>query len=287
MIKIHLSLLLLSFFSLSVANANANELNSIKKQDLSSIELVKVNKHIVTSAVLGPKKLHALIHKFTKSEKVSIINQLINDEIAIQYAYKYLKIEDNMSNEKERLNFGLQQINNIALTESIKNISDKNASTFYEAHRKDYWHAKHHEASHILVHDKNISIKLSNLLKKSSDLNSTFQTLAKKYSKDRSSKNGGYLGHFESKIMVKPFKTTLEKLNIGTYTQKAIKTRFGYHIILLHSIKKEGYFSFEEIKETIKLKLAKEIKDKWFEQTLLPIKKKAKINYLLDMNSTH
>jgi len=274
------------FALLSLFTANANELNTSKENN-SNFELVKVNNHTITSKILGPKKVNALVHKFTNSERKSIINQLVNDEIAIQYAFDYLKKDDNFTDEKKRLDFGLKEINDIALKESIKSISDKNASNIYKTFKKDFWHEKHYEASHILLTDKNTSIKVLNLLKKSSDLNSTFQELAKKYSKDRSAKDGGYLGHFESKIMVKEFKEALEKLAVHKYTTKAVRTRFGYHIILLHSIKPKGYFPFDDVKDQIKEKMARNTKNQWFEKTLLPLKKKAKIKYIFDVNATH
>ena len=285
MIKFHLSLLItLVFLNFS---ANANKLNNTKEQNLTFVKLVKVNEHTITSNILGPKKLKAFIYKFNSKERTSILNQLINDEIAVQYAWKYLKIDDNISNEKKRLELGLKHIHEIAITESIKTISDSNASSFYKNNKKKFWHEKHYEASHILVYDKNISIKLLEKLKGSSDLNSTFKKLAQKFSKDRSSKYGGYLGHFESKIMVKPFKDALENLKIGKYTQKAIRTRFGYHIILLHDIEPKGYIPFERIKNDIKFDLANQYKNRWFEKTLLPLKEKAKIHYFFDINKTY
>jgi len=283
MFNIHLTLLM--FTLLSLFTANANELTS--KENNRSFELVKVNDHTITTKILGHKKVNALIHKFTNSERKNIINQLINDEIAIQYAFKYLKKDDNFTDEKKRLDFGLKEINDIALKECINSISDANASNIYKTFKKDFWHEKHYEASHILVRDKNTSLKILDLLKKSSDLNSTFQELAKKYSKDRSAKNGGYLGHFESKIMVKEFKEALENLALHKYTTKPVKTRFGYHIILLHSINPKGYFSFNEVKDRIKEKMARNIKNEWFKKTLLPLKKRAKIKYLFDINATH
>lgn len=284
MIKIRI---ILTFMLLSLFTAHANELKPKKENNTSSFKLVKVNNHTITSKILGPKKVNALLHKFTNSERKNIIEQLINDEIGIQYALQYLKLDDNLSDEKKRLDFGIKQINEIALQECIKSISDKNASAIYKQHKKLYWHEKHYEASHIMLTDKNTTIEVLDLLKKSSDINSSFQELAKKYSKDRSSKNGGYLGHFESKIMVKEFKEALENLKVGQYTTKGVRTRFGYHIILLHSIKPKGYFSFSEVKDQIKEKMAKSIKNQWFQKTLLPLKKKANIKYIFDVNGTY
>ena len=287
-----LKIYFLFFCSLTLQLLADNQLSNLAENNstknlTSPFNLVKVNKHTITTKLLGAKKVHAFIYKFNSKDRNAILNQLVNDEIAIEYAFNYLKLEDNISDEKKRLDLGLKQINKIVIQESIKNISDENASEYYKIHKKMFWHKKHYEASHILVYDKNISVKLLKELNKTSDLNSTFKKLAKEFSKDRSSKKGGYLGHFESKIMVKPFKDALEKLKIGDFTKSPVKTKFGYHIILLHNIAEEGYIPFERIKDDIKRILAEKNKNEWFEKTLLPLKKKATIDYLFDVNKSY
>jgi len=254
---------------------------------ITSFNLLKVNNHLISSDIFPTKKANALRYKFKKNEKKVILNQLINDEIAIQYAFTYLKLDDNISDEKKRLAYGLKLIDKIAVKELFTTISDKNASDYYTAHKKDYWHKKMYEASHILVKDENLSKSLIKKIKASKDKTKVFQTLAKKHSTDLAAKNGGYLGHFESKIMVKPFKDALEKLKIGDFTKSPVKTKFGYHIILLHNIAEEGYIPFERIKDEIKFKLANDKKAQWFEKTLLPLKKKATIDYLFDVNKSY
>jgi len=282
----NIRLTLLIFTLLSLFTANANELNTSKENN-SSFELVKVNNHTITTKILGPKKVNALVHKFTNSERKSILNQLVNDEIAIQYAFDYLKKDDNETNEKKRLNSGLTYIHQIALEESMKLISDKNVSDFYESHKKDFWHKTQYSASQILVKDINLSKSLIKKLIESKDLNKTFKALATKNSTDVTSKNGGYLGFFEPKIMVKPFREALLKLKKNQFTKTPIKTKFGYHIIYLHEISKEGYVPLEKVKKLIKINLAKEKLPKWFKKTLEPLKKKAKVKYLFNSNATH
>ena len=277
MIKFYLISFILLFSSILSAEDN----------NLTTFNIVKVNTHIITSNIFSKKKSNAILHKFSKYDKKRVIEQLINDEIAIQYAFNYNKVEDNITDEKKRLNLGLILINEIALNESVKDITDKNVSNFYNHNKKEFWHKKQYSASHILVKDLNLSTNLITQLKKSSDINRTFKTLAQKFSKDSSSINGGYLGFFESKIMVKPFKDALERLKVNQFTDKPIKTKFGYHIIYLHEISNEGYVPLEKVKKLIKLNLAKKIKNRWFNKTLAPLKSKTKIEYLLDTNSSN
>jgi len=279
MIKFYLISLILIFSFLE-----AKESTSLKENNqTTTFKIAKVNQHTISSAILGSKRANLLQDKYNKNKKKAIINQLINDEIAIQYAFNYLKLDDNISDEKKRLNYGLILINNIALKEVAKAISDESASKFYNENKKIFWHKKNYEASSILLKDKNQTKKLIKKLENSQDFNSTFRTLAKKYSIDKASKKGGYLGYFESKIMVKPFKEALEKLKIHSFTHTPIKTKFGYHIIWLQDIVQEGYIPFKQIKQDIKRTLSKDNKNEWFEKTLLPLKKKTKIKNYLDL----
>ena len=280
MLKINF-IVFFSFFLISQTFAETN--NSQPK----TFKLLKINQHTITSNIFPAKKVNALLYVFNKNEKKAILNQLINDEIAIEYAFNYLKLEDNISDEVERLAYGLKLIDKISIKEIFKKISDKNASLYYKENKQNYWHKKNFEASHILVADKNTSLKLLQQLKSSSDLKSTFYKLAEKFSKDLSAKRKGYLGHFESKIMVKPFREALEKLKIGQYTLSPVKTKFGYHIILLHNIVEEGYIPFEKVKKEIKYTLAKKMQREWYKTTLMPLKEKAKIHYFFDINKTY
>jgi len=280
--------LLLFIVSCTSESTTSQEINNTKDKNITFIKLLKVNNHTITSDILGPIKVQAFLYKFKKEERESIINQLINDEIAIQYTYKYMKLDDNITDdEKKRLNIGLFNIQNIALKESANFITDKNATSFYEKNKKSYWHEKHYEASHILVNDKNTSIKILDQLNRAIDVNATFKKLAKEFSTDRSSVDGGYLGHFESKVMVEPFKEALENLQIGKYTLSPVKTRFGYHIIVLHDIVPSGYIPFNKVKDKIKLIQARGSVAKWYEDILLPLKNKAIIEYLFDLNKTY
>ena len=77
-----------------------------------------------------------------------------------------------------------------------------------------------------------------------------FGALAKKYSKDQGSKeNGGDLGFFGRRMMVKEFDEAAFNLKPGEIS-KPVRTQYGYHIIKL--IERKPFPSYEDDKEAIK-----------------------------------
>jgi peptidyl-prolyl cis-trans isomerase SurA len=77
-----------------------------------------------------------------------------------------------------------------------------------------------------------------------------FAALAEEYSDDTGSKaNGGDLGFFERRMMVKEFDEAVFNLEVGEISD-IVKTNFGYHIIKLTD--KKPYPSFEEERENLK-----------------------------------
>ena len=80
---------------------------------------------------------------------------------------------------------------------------------------------------------------------------SKFSKLAKSYSVGPSKEKGGNLGWFRSGQMVKEFEEAVLKLKKGTITKKPVKTRFGYHIIMLNDIRNSRPKKINDIKQNI------------------------------------
>ncbi len=146
-------------------------------------------------------------------------------------------------------------------------ISDKEAREFYEKNKDIYFKTTPKiKARHILVKDKKEAIKIINELKnlKGKALEEKFAELAKKYSIGPSKVNGGELGWFNPKQMVPEFAKAAEKLKPGEITLKPVKTRFGWHVILVEDKKENNYLPYEQVKPQIigylkQLKLKKEL----------------------------
>jgi len=91
-------------------------------------------------------------------------------------------------------------------------------------------------------------------LKKSDNAKEKFAELAKKYSKDDSTKeNGGSLGYINIGTLSEEYDEivkTANSLKDNSYSTEVITTELGYHVIYRESQKEKA--SFDEVKETIR-----------------------------------
>ena len=103
----------------------------------------------------------------------------------------------------------------------------------------------------------------------------SFGDVAQEVSTDpQSGQNGGFLGCFgegEPLQFVEPFKTEAEKLAIGQLSQP-VQTQFGFHLITV-----TGERSFESVKEEIRGQLEQSGGQQAFNELLLGLVRKAKI----------
>jgi parvulin-like peptidyl-prolyl isomerase len=137
---------------------------------------------------------------------------------------------------------------------SIK-ISDKEAKEFYEKNKDIYFKTTPKiKARHIVVKDKKLAEKIISELKglKGKELEKKFAELAKKYSIGPSKVQGGELGWFDPNQMVPAFRDAVEKMKVGEITKEPVKTRFGYHVILVEDKNNNNYLPFAKVKEQIK-----------------------------------
>lgn len=121
-----------------------------------------------------------------------------------------------------------------------KSVTKKLVQEAYERSQFDV------EASHILIgvgyhelpSDTTAAYKTALKVKKEADAGKDFAKLAKKYSTDPSAKdNDGYLGFFSVFKMVYPFETAAYTTPVGSVSN-IFRTRFGYHIVKVHSKRK-------------------------------------------------
>ena len=103
------------------------------------------------------------------------------------------------------------------------------------------------KARHILVKTEDEAKEIIARLDQGGD----FVTLAKEKSTGPSAVNGGDLGWFSPQQMVPPFTEAVIALANGKYSQQAVKTDFGWHIVLREDSRAKQPPAFEAIKKQL------------------------------------
>ncbi len=109
-------------------------------------------------------------------------------------------------------------------------------------------------AKHILVPTEDQAKEIISQLEKGAD----FATLAKKYSKDPGSADGGDLGFFKKDDMVPAFADAAFALKPGEFTKTPVHTQFGWHVILVVERRQAPPPNFEQAADQIRQEMLKE-----------------------------
>ncbi|MBP5215899.1 MAG: peptidyl-prolyl cis-trans isomerase [Alphaproteobacteria bacterium] len=134
--------------------------------------------------------------------------------------------------------------------EVLKKITDERVQQIYDQYVKNFKSEKEVKAKHILVNNEKLAKEIIFKLNKK---RATFDALAKKYSKDQSD-----LGYFTANMMVPEFSKAAMAMKKGTYSQKPVKTEFGYHIIYVEDIRETKPLPLADVEEKIKTNLAQQ-----------------------------
>jgi peptidyl-prolyl cis-trans isomerase C len=92
-----------------------------------------------------------------------------------------------------------------------------------------------YKARHILVEEESEAREIISELQRGGD----FQELARSRSTGPSGPSGGDLGWFSADRMVPPFAAAVRSMEVGSFTDEPVQTRFGWHVIMLED-KSEG-----------------------------------------------
>jgi len=188
-------------------------------------------------------------------------------------------------------------------------VSDSQAKDFYNKNINQFKYPDKVRASHILISANPVEIK-EQLRKKNpnmteNDLNmkvqqemrarydkavaiqkqlknnpDEFESVARNKSDDpMSAKNGGDIGFFAQKDMVKPFADTAFAQKPNTISD-VVQTPYGFHIIKVTDRKAAGQQPFEKVKEKIKLYMTAQEQIKALELYLNGLKANAVIQFV-------
>jgi peptidyl-prolyl cis-trans isomerase C len=151
----------------------------------------------------------------------------------------------------------------------IKNnaITDEELRAEYEkvkAQQSGAGERKEYHARHILMKDEKAAKAVLAQINKAKGKN--FAALAKAKSEDKGSKaEGGQLEWSDGSNFVPEFAAALTKLGKGEWTTQLVKTKYGYHIIMVEDIRDVQFPPFDQVKDRINQQLMGERRDKAIE----------------------
>lgn len=133
-------------------------------------------------------------------------------------------------------------------------VTDDMVRARYDQDIKQMPKQKEIHARQILVADEAQADKVIKQLDDGGD----FAKLASEYSTGPSAKNGGDLGYFTKGQMVPEFEKAAFDLKPGQYTEKPVKTEFGYHVIEVEDVRDKAPASFDQVAPQIRQSLLRE-----------------------------
>lgn len=154
----------------------------------------------------------------------------------------------------------------------IKDVSDAELKTYYDKNLKEFQQPPQVKARHILIKDQKQAEEVRQRLLKGED----FATLAKEFSTCPSKTKGGDLGFFTKDQMVKEFSDMAFSLKPKEISP-VVKTKFGYHIIVVDEIKEGRQQTFDEVKAKLGDKIRAERKNQYFKDYVDGLKKQMKV----------
>ena len=146
-----------------------------------------------------------------------------------------------------------------------KKISQDKIKEVYNEYKSQFKPEKEVKAKHILVSDEKTANEVIAKLKKGEK----FDDLAKEYSIDKAAN----LGYFTKDVMVPEFSKAAFAMKKGQYSKAPVKTKFGYHVIMVEDSRMTKPAELETVEPQIKMQLSREAANDLFKE----INSKAKI----------
>ena len=237
--------------------------------------IITVNSEAITQADYDAYASARNRQSKTPVDKKVIAEELIARELLYQQALKSDVEKDPVYQAR------LQTMRYNLLTEGMMRkyladnpVSDEQVRKLYEElPNKAEWPTEY-SASHILLEDEASAKAVLEELKAGKE----FAALAKEKSGDQgSAEKGGSLGWFGLRDMVKPFAAALETLEKGKYSDAPVKSKFGWHVILLEDTRPLQLPEFDSVKERLRQSLQNDLMGEWSKE----LRAKAKIDMQL------
>ena len=186
----------------------------------------------------------------------NLLEGYINSRVVLKAAEK--SGIQNKPEVQKAINDAREQILSKAyLAEQLQTrMTPEKAKAIYAEELKNYVPQDEIHARHILVatekEAKDLIVKLKNGAK--------FEDLANKYSLDKNPEmeNGGDLGYFKKDMMIPDFANAAFAIKVGKFSEKPIKTPFGWHVVKVEDRRKADPPTIAEMQEFIAAKFAED-----------------------------
>jgi len=155
--------------------------------------------------------------------------------------------------------------------------SDEDVEEFYNKNLNHFKTLEQIHASHILIRDKSdIGREKLGAVIEALDSGRDFEELAREFSEDTSSEQGGDLGWLPRGQTVAQFEKVAFSLELDQISDP-FETQFGWHIVRLHERQDARTQSLEEVNEQIAMMLLRERRNESYRLFLQDLKEKATI----------
>ena len=155
--------------------------------------------------------------------------------------------------------------------------SDEDVEEFYNKNLNHFKTLEQIHASHILIRDKSdIGREKLDAVIEALDSGRDFEELAREFSEDTSSEQGGDLGWLPRGQTVAKFEKVAFSLELDEISDP-FETQFGWHIVRLHERQDARTQSLEEVNEQIAMMLLRERRNESYRLFLQDLKEKATI----------
>lgn len=184
-------------------------------------------------------------------ERKQLLNQIINIQLLAANAR-----EQNLDEKPEwatQLEIQRAQLlANIAIQNYIEThpVIEEQIRAAYEKRIADM-PSKEYKARHILLKTEEEARAVIAELEKGAE----FTGLASRSIEPGAAERGGDLGWFLPGQMVKPFADAVIQMEPGSYSTEPVKTRFGWHVILLEDMRDVPVPAFEDMKPQLETML--------------------------------
>ena len=155
--------------------------------------------------------------------------------------------------------------------------SDEDVEEFYNKNLNHFKTLEQIHASHILIRDKSdIGREKLDAVIEALDSGRDFEELAREFSEDTSSEQGGDLGWLPRGQSVAKFEKVAFSLELDEISDP-FETQFGWHIVRLHERQDARTQLLEEVSEQIAMMLLRERRNESYRLFLQDLKEKATI----------